>query len=81
MSNFAFLAVEWPDLHEAAVRARSVQGFYKKDELELLIQRRTTRKLLAAASINQDIVERYYQTRAIRRIGPLERIDRLVDER
>ena len=48
---------------------RQVQGFYKKAELELLIQRRSTRKLLAAAEINQTIVERYYQTRSIRRIG------------
>ena len=48
---------------------RQVQGFYKKAELELLIQRRTTRKMLAAAEIDQNIVERYYQTRAIRRIG------------
>ena len=47
---------------------RPVQGFYKKSELELLIQRRTTRKSLAEASINDTIVERYYQTRAIRRI-------------
>jgi type I restriction enzyme R subunit len=48
---------------------RQVQGFYKKAELELLIQRRSTRKLLAGAEINQNIVERYYQTRSIRRIG------------
>ncbi|MEO6034808.1 MAG: DEAD/DEAH box helicase family protein, partial [Verrucomicrobiota bacterium] len=48
---------------------RPVQGFYKKDELELLIQRRTTRKNLAEAKINEVIVERYYQTRAIQRIG------------
>lgn len=48
---------------------RPVQGFYKKDELELLIQRRTTRKPLAGAAISEAIVERYYQTRAIRRIG------------
>ena len=48
---------------------RPVQGFYKKDELELLIQRRTTRKALADASIDERIVERYYQKRAIRRIG------------
>lgn len=38
---------------------RPVQGFYKKAELELLILRRTTRKPLAEASINADIVERY----------------------
>lgn len=48
---------------------RTVQGFYKKTELELLIQRRTTRRPLAPAKINESIVERYYQTRAIRRIG------------
>jgi len=48
---------------------RPVQGFFKKDELELMIQRRASRKPLARASIKQEIVERYYQTRAIRRIG------------
>ncbi|MBS0657719.1 MAG: DEAD/DEAH box helicase family protein [Verrucomicrobia bacterium] len=48
---------------------RRVQGFYKKDELELLIQRRTSRKPLAEAPVDEAIVERYYQTRAIRRIG------------
>ncbi len=48
---------------------RPVQGFYKKAELELLIQRRTSRKPLAAAEINSAIVERYYQTRAVRRVG------------
>ncbi len=47
---------------------RSVQGFYKKDELALLIQRRGSRKPLADATINETIVERYYQTRAIRRV-------------
>jgi type I restriction enzyme R subunit len=48
---------------------RPVQGFYKKSELSLLMQRRTIKKSLAAATINADIVDRYYQTRAIRRIG------------
>ncbi len=48
---------------------RAVQGFFKKAELELMIQRRQTRKALASAEINMAIVERYYQTRAIRRIG------------
>src|SRR3984957_6865163 len=48
---------------------RSVQGFYTKDELERLIQRRSTRVSLLAAEINKKIVERYYQERAIRRIG------------
>jgi len=48
---------------------RRVQGFYKKAELELLIQRRETRRSLAAAAISPTIVERHYQTRAIRRIA------------
>jgi len=48
---------------------RAVQGFYKKAELELAIQRRTTRKPLAEGEINPAIVERYYQTRGIRRIA------------
>ena len=48
---------------------RRVQGFYKKAELELMIQRRETRRTLAEAPINSEIVERHYQTRAIRRIA------------
>lgn len=53
---------------EANYPPRQVQGFYKKTELELLVQRRTTRKSLASATIKPSIAERYYQTRAIRRI-------------
>lgn len=56
----------WDD---ATYPPRSVQGFYKKSELELLIQRRTTRKDLATAEISSTIIERYYQTRSIRRIA------------
>ena len=48
---------------------RAVQGFYKKTELELLVQRRATRRSLAAAPISTVIIERHYQTRAIRRIA------------
>jgi type I restriction enzyme R subunit len=48
---------------------RRMQGFYKKAELELLIQRRETRRSLAQAPISPTIVERHYQTRAIRRIA------------
>jgi type I restriction enzyme, R subunit len=47
---------------------RPVQGFLKKDELQLAIQRRTSRLPLKDAEINGKIVERYYQARAIRRI-------------
>jgi type I restriction enzyme R subunit len=48
---------------------RAVQGFYKKAELELTIQRRNTRKSLAEVELNTGIVERYYQWRGIRRIA------------
>jgi type I restriction enzyme R subunit len=56
----------WDD---ASYPPRQVQGFYKKAELELVIQRRASRKPLASAEINPEIVERYYQTRCIRRIA------------
>lgn len=56
----------WDDL---AYPPRAVQGFYKKDELMLLVQRRNSRKKLAEETINGAIVERYYQTRAVRRVG------------
>ena len=48
---------------------RAVHGFLKKDELELWRQRKSARRLLSTTSIDADIVERYYQTRAIRRVG------------
>ncbi|HEY6342639.1 MAG TPA: DEAD/DEAH box helicase family protein [Bryobacteraceae bacterium] len=55
--------------NDASYPPRQIQGFYKRDELDLLTQRRATRKPLAAGVINPEIVERYYQTRAIRRIS------------
>ena len=48
---------------------RDVQGFLAKDELQLAIQRRTLRKPLGAEEIDGAIVERFYQTRAIRRVA------------
>jgi type I restriction enzyme R subunit len=62
----------WDDL---AYPSRAVQGFYKKDELMLLMQRRSSRKKLAEAVINGEIVERYYQTRAVRRVGATFEMD------
>ncbi len=47
---------------------RGVQGFYTKDELALLINRRTSRHPLGELEINSAIVERHYQHRAIRRV-------------
>lgn len=48
---------------------RAIQGFYKKDELMLVVQRRSSRKKLGEEAIDGRIVERYYQTRAVRRVG------------
>jgi type I restriction enzyme R subunit len=48
---------------------RPIQGFLKKDELALMIQRRETRKALAPEDIDLAIVERFYQERAIRRVA------------
>ncbi|MBV9025012.1 MAG: DEAD/DEAH box helicase family protein [Streptomycetaceae bacterium] len=56
----------WDD---RAYPPRSVQGFYTKDELRLLIQRRTSRLTLAKLPINEQIAGRHYQSRAIRRIA------------
>jgi type I restriction enzyme R subunit len=51
-----------------------VSGFYTHDELELLVQRRETRRSLESQPIDAAIVERYYQTRAIRKV--VERLER-----
>jgi type I restriction enzyme R subunit len=50
---------------------RQIGGFYKRDELELLIQRRTGRAKLAETKINTAIAghKRPYQQRAIRSIA------------
>lgn len=56
----------WDDA--AGYPPREVQGFYSRDELELMIQRRRTRKPLTDISIDSAIVERHYQQRAIRAI-------------
>ena len=44
-------------------------GFYKKEELELLVQRRSTRTSLQEAPIDPAIADRYYQIEAIRSVG------------
>jgi len=63
----------WDD---TAYPPRQVQGFYKQAELELLLQRRASQRPLAAAAINEAIVDRFYQTRALRRIGEAFEQDR-----
>ncbi|GAA1983312.1 DEAD/DEAH box helicase family protein [Microbacterium pumilum] len=48
---------------------REVAGFYTKDELELMIQRRAARQSLTGQPVNTKVVERPYQTRAIKAVG------------
>ena len=48
---------------------REIQGFYTQDELQLLIDRRITRKDLRAFKVNKDIAGRDYQLEAIQRVA------------
>jgi len=48
---------------------RKVQGFHTRDQLQLLISRRQTRKQLAQQQIDDAIVERPYQHNAIRAVA------------
>lgn len=61
----------WDDLNYAT---REVFGFYTKDELQMLIQRRSSRKVLATETINNAITDRHYQHLAIRSVA--ERLDK-----
>ncbi|HLO55530.1 MAG TPA: DEAD/DEAH box helicase family protein [Saprospiraceae bacterium] len=56
----------WDDNHYAP---REVYGFYTKDELQMLIQRRITQKPLEGQTINAAITDRYYQVDAIRKVN------------
>lgn len=52
----------WDDL---AYPARKVSGFYTKEELSLLIDRRTMKRSLKSVEIRDKITNRYYQKEAI----------------
>jgi type I restriction enzyme, R subunit len=56
----------WDDA--AGYPPREVQGFYTRNELELLLHRRHARKSLTDTAIDSGIVERHYQHHAIRAI-------------
>jgi type I restriction enzyme R subunit len=57
----------WDDA--AGYPQREVAGFMTADELELSIQRRSSRLPLASVSVDSTIVERPYQVRAIKAVG------------
>lgn len=61
----------WDDLRSPP---RRVAGFYTSDELQLIIQRRESRRSPSALDVDDRIVERYYQHRAIRKV--VESFDR-----
>ncbi len=63
----------WDDLRYPP---RKVSGFMKRDELELLHQRRKNRRNLDDVKVDEDIAGRFYQQRAIRRIGQAFEKDR-----
>lgn len=48
---------------------REISGFYTKDELQLLVDRRTERKDISRFQVNTKIVDRPYQLEAIKRVG------------
>jgi type I restriction enzyme R subunit len=56
----------WDDVNYAI---REVFGFYTKDELQLMIQRRSSQKTLSSQTINNAITDRLYQHEAIRRVS------------
>jgi len=56
----------WDDLRYPP---REVQGFYSKDDLQLIINRRTSLKDLTKAQVNKDIAGRYYQKESIKRVA------------
>jgi type I restriction enzyme R subunit len=56
----------WDD---AMYPPRQVQGFYTRDQLALLIQRRTTRMPLGSLPLDETIAERHYQQRAVRKVS------------
>ena len=63
----------WDDVQSPP---RHVQGFLTKDELVLLVQRRSSKVSLASVDVDKQIVERYYQHRAIEAIGEHFEIDK-----
>lgn len=56
----------WDDL---SYPPRLVQGFYTQEELQLLVERRRSRKNLLNQVVREDIVDRYYQKRVIRSLS------------
>jgi type I restriction enzyme, R subunit len=56
----------WDDLRYPP---REVQGFYSKDDLQLIVNRRTSLKDLTKAQVNKDIAGRYYQKESIKRVA------------
>lgn len=56
----------WDD---ASYAPRQVSGFYTKDQLMLLVQRRTSKRPLIAEGINNDIAGRHYQIQAVTKIA------------
>lgn len=63
----------WDDTFYSA--PRQVYGFYSKDDLQWLVQKRRTRQDLRHATINPDIAGRAYQQEGIRRLLEVFAVD------
>jgi type I restriction enzyme R subunit len=59
----------WDDNEVSGYPPRRVAGLRTADQLEALVRRRVDRKDLNRAPIEEKIVDRYYQHRAIRAVG------------
>jgi type I restriction enzyme R subunit len=56
----------WDD---TAYPPRRVDGFYTRDQLELLVQRRSTRTAMSGLPVSVGIADRHYQQRAVRKVA------------
>lgn len=56
----------WDDL---SYPPRAVFGYYTRDELQLLINRRSSKKVLNSEAVNTEITDRHYQISAIRAVN------------
>jgi type I restriction enzyme, R subunit len=57
---------------------REIQGFYTQDELQLLVDRRTTRKDIRTFKVDTNIAGRDYQLEAIKRVAENLAVDTAV---
>lgn len=65
----------WDDHPKTGYAPREVKGFYRQEELERLMSRRE-RKPLHISTINNSIIDRSYQTRALQRVAEVFAVEK-----